>query len=143
MKLANSLAALTLLTSVAAGQSMPLIAQDAWVRAVPGTDMAAAYLTLRNVSAGPVTVTGIGSSIAGRAMIHETRLEGGRSSMRPREQLVVAPGTAVKLEPGGLHVMLHELKKPLTVGQTVPLVVTLAGGQSLQVSAAVRPLNAE
>jgi hypothetical protein len=31
----------------------------------------------------------------------------------------------------------------LTVGQTVPLVITLAGGGTLKVTAAVRPLNAE
>ncbi len=105
--------------------------------------MAAAYLTLQNVSANTVTVTGIESSIAGHAMIHETRVQSGQSSMRPHERLVVPPGSSVKLEPGGLHVMLHDLKKPLTVGQTVPLVVTLAGGATLQVSASVRPLTAE
>jgi copper(I)-binding protein len=49
----------------------------------------------------------------------------------------------VKFEPGGLHVMLHDLKQPLTVGQAVPLVITLAGGGTLQVNAVVRPLSAE
>jgi len=48
-----------------------------------------------------------------------------------------------KFEPGGLHVMLHDLKQPLTVGQSVPLVITLAGGATLKVTAAVRPLSAE
>ena len=76
-------------------------------------------------------------------MIHETRVQGGQSQMRPHEQIVVAPGAMVKLEPGGLHVMLHDLKQPLTVGQSVPLVITLSGGSTLQVTAAVRPLNAE
>ena len=63
--------------------------------------------------------------------------------MRPHEQLTVAPGMTVKFEPGGLHVMLHDLKQPLTVGQNVPLLITLAGGGTLQVTAAVRPLTAE
>jgi hypothetical protein len=63
--------------------------------------------------------------------------------MRPHEQLLVAPGTTLKFEPGGLHVMLHDLKQPLTVGQTVPLLITLAGGGTLQVTATVRPLSAE
>ena len=121
----------------------PLVAQNAWVRATPGAQVAAAYLTLRNVSSSPVTVTGVESPIAGQAMIHETTVQGGQSRMRPHEQLVVAPGTAVKFEPGGLHVMLHDLKQPLTVGQTVPLVITLAGGGTLQVTATVRPLSAE
>jgi periplasmic copper chaperone A len=136
-------ACLGLLVSVAGAQAPGLVAQDAWVRATPGTDMAAAYLTLRNVSTNPITVTGVQSPVAGMAMIHETKIQGGQSQMRPHEQLVVAPGKTVKLEPGGLHVMLHDLKQPLMVGQNVPLVITLAGGGTLQVTAAVRPLTAE
>jgi periplasmic copper chaperone A len=120
-----------------------LVVQDAWIRATPGTDVAAAYLTLRNPSTSPVTVTGVESPIAGHVMIHETRVQGGQAQMRPHEQIVVAPGATVKLQPGGLHVMLHDLKQPLTVGQSVPLLITLAGGSTVQVTAAVRPLNAE
>ena len=143
MKFTQALAAVTLLTSAAMAQAPPLVAQDAWVRAIPGADMAAAYLTLRNMSRNPVTVTGVQSLIAGHAMIHETSVQGGQSRMRPHEQLVVEPGATVKLEPGGLHVMLHDLKQPLTIGQKVPLVLLLAGGGTVQVTAAVRPLSAE
>jgi periplasmic copper chaperone A len=127
----------------AAPPQTALVAQNAWVRTTPGADVAAAYLTLRNVSTSAVTVTGVESPSAAHAMIHETKVEGGQSKMRPHEQLVVAPGATLKLEPGGLHVMLHDLKQPLTVGQTVPLVFLLAGGGSVQVTAAVRPLGAE
>ncbi len=141
MKFIHSLAALVLLTSVAVGGTPPLVVQDAWIRAVPGADMAAAYLTLRNVTASGVTVTGVESSIAGHAMIHETRVQGGQSSMRPHEQLVVPGGSVVRLEPGGLHVMLHDLKRPLVVGEKVPLVVKFAGGGTVQVTAVVRSLS--
>jgi copper(I)-binding protein len=143
LKFTQALAAVTLLTSAAMAQAPHLVAQDAWVRAIPGADMAAAYLTLRNMSPNPVTVTGVQSPIAGHAMIHETTVQGDQSKMRPHEQLVVEPGATVKLEPGGLHVMLHDLKQPLTIGQKVPLVLLLAGGGTVQVTAAVRPLSAE
>jgi copper(I)-binding protein len=75
-------------------------------------------------------------------MIHETKTESGQSRMRPHEQLVVPPGQTVKLEPGGLHVMLHGLTQPVAVGQSVPLVLLLDGGSKVQVAAVVRPLNA-
>lgn len=148
LKSIAALAAVTLLASLAVAPPLraeppALVAQNAWVRATPGAQVAAAYLTLRNVSSSPVTVTGVESPIAGHAMIHETTVQGGQSRMRPHEQLVVAPGTTVKFEPGGLHVMLHDLKQPLTVGQTVPLVIALAGGGTVQVTALVRPLSAE
>jgi copper(I)-binding protein len=143
-------AALALLASVAAAQTppvlgaKPLVVQDAWVRATPpGADIAAAYMTLRNTGTTPITVTGVESPIAGHAMIHETKVEGGQSKMRPHEQLAIAPGATVKLQPGGLHVMMHDLKQPLTVGEKVPLVIQLSGGGTVEATATVRPLTAE
>jgi copper(I)-binding protein len=119
-----------------------LIVLDAWTRQVPGSDVAAAYLTLRNPTTKPITIVGIESPLAEHAMIHETKTVGGQSQMRPHEQLVVAPGETVKFEPGGLHVMLHGLTRPVAVGQSVPLVLLLADGGKVQVAAVVRPLTA-
>jgi len=116
---------------------------DAWVRAVPGSAVAAAYMTLHNSGTQPLWVSGVRTALAGHAMIHETRLEDGRSTMRPHEPLMVAPGASVKLEPGGLHVMLEMLAHPLAVGEQVPLELLLEGGGSVAVSAPVRPLSAE
>jgi copper(I)-binding protein len=121
----------------------PLVVQDAWVRTTPGADIAAAYMTLRNAGTAPITVTGVESPIAGHAMIHETKVEGGQSKMRPHEQLAIAPGATVKLQPGGLHVMMHDLKRPLAVGEKVPLVIQLSGGGTIEATATVRPLTAE
>jgi copper(I)-binding protein len=120
-----------------------LVVEDAWVRATPGADIAAAYMTLRNTGKASITVTGVESPVAGHAMIHETKVEGGQSKMRPHEQLVIAPGATVKLQPGGLHVMLPDLKQPLTVGDKVPLVIQLSGSATVAATAVVRPLSAE
>ena len=132
-----------LATLVASAQTPALVVQNAWTRLTPGTDVAAVYLTLRNVSARPVIVIAVQSPIASQAMIHETKTESGQSRMRPHEQLVIAPGQTVKLEPGGLHVMLHGLTHPVTAGQSLPLVLLLDDGGTVQVAALVRPLNAQ
>jgi periplasmic copper chaperone A len=126
----------------AMAQAPALIVLDAWTRQVPGSDVAAAYLTLRNPTTQPITIVGIESPLAELAMIHETKTVGGQSQMRPHEQLVVTPGQTVKFEPGGLHVMLHGLRQPVAVGQSVPLVLLLADGSKVQVAAVVRPLTA-
>jgi copper(I)-binding protein len=120
-----------------------LTASDAWVRAVPGAEVAAAYLTLHNSGSEPVSIIGVRSPLAGMAMIHETRLSGSQSTMRAREELVVAPGETLRLAPEGLHVMLHELSRGLKPGDEVPLVLLLKGGATLAVTARVRPLAAE
>ena len=124
------------------GQAPALIVMDAWIRQVPGSDVAAAYLTLRNPTTRPITLVGIESPLAEHAMIHETKTVAGQSQMRPHEQLLVGPGATIKFEPGGLHVMLHGLKQPVAVGQSVPLVLLLADGGKMQVAAVVRPLTA-
>jgi copper(I)-binding protein len=124
-------------------QTPALIVLDAWTRQVPGSDVAAAYLTLRNPTTRPVTIVSIESPLAEHAMIHETKTVGGQSQMRPHEQLVIAPGQTVKFEPGGLHVMLMGLRQPVPVGKSFPLVLLLADGTKVQVAAVVRPLSAQ
>ena len=132
-----------LLIPAARGAAPPLTVTDAWVRAAPGSDVAAAYMTLRNDGRAVLRIVGVHSSLAAQAMIHETRLENGRSIMRAHEPLEVAPGQSVHLAPGGLHVMLHGLAHPLAVGEQVPLELLLEGGARVALSARVRPLNAE
>lgn len=127
----------------ALAQHADLVATDAWVRVTPGSDVAAAYVTLRNPGKKAVTVVSVDCPIASMAMIHETTVQGGVSRMRPHEQLIIPPGATVKLEPEGLHIMLHSLTKSLAPGASVPLVLRLADGTSLQLAALVRPLNAQ
>lgn len=136
---------LTLLVcaSLARAQSATLSAQDAWVRAVPGSDVAAAYLTLHNNSTQALVITRVRSPVARQAMIHESRVVGGRSTMRPREPLRVAAGETVRFAPDGLHIMLTGLKSKLTPGEQVPLVLELEGGTSVAVTAQVRALGSD
>ena len=125
----------------AAAPPPALSAQDAWVRATPGVEVAAAYLTLHNGGTQPVVVNGVTSPAAGAAMIHESSLVNGQSTMRAHEPLRLGAGETVHFAPGGLHIMLHMLKRPLAAGDEVPLVLLLAGGGSLTVTARVRALG--
>jgi hypothetical protein len=138
--LAAGLAALAL---AAAAAAPALTAADAWIRATPGADVAAAYLTLTNTGTTPVTVIGARSSAAAMAMIHESQLIGTQSTMRPRETLTLAPRQTLRFAPGGLHVMLHGLTRPLKPGDEVTLVLLLKDGGTLEVVAHVRPLGEE
>jgi len=125
---------------IAAAQPSALSAQDAWIRATPGVDVAAVYLTLHNSGTQPVVVSGVRSPAAGVAMIHMTAMVNGQSTMRAHESLRIAPGETVRFAPGGLHIMLH-LAHPLAAGDEVPLVLLLENGGSLSVVARVRALG--
>ena len=134
---------LTLLIPALSAAAPPpaLSAQDAWVRATPGVEVAAAYLTLHNGGTQPVVVNGVTSPAAGAAMIHESSLVNGQSTMRAHEPLRIAAGETVRFAPEGLHIMLHMLNRPLAAGDEVPLVLRLEGGGSLTVTARVRALG--
>jgi periplasmic copper chaperone A len=133
---------LALLVCAATGAQPPaLSAQQAWIRAIPGADVASAYLTLHNAAAQPVVVSGVRCDCAREAMIHESRIVNGQSTMRAREQLTIAPGQTLQLAPGGLHIMLMGLSRALKAGDSVALVLTLGDGTTLDVSARVRALG--
>jgi periplasmic copper chaperone A len=124
-------------------QPPALSAQDAWIRATPGSDVAAAYLTLHNGGTQTLVVVGVRSPRAQMAMIHETKVVNGRSRMEPREPLSVRAGETLRFAPGGLHIMLHGLTHPLAPGEEVPLVLLLKGDASIAVTARVRPLGSD
>ena len=127
--------------TIALAAPQPLTAQDAWIRATPGSDVAAAYLTLHNTGTQAVSIVGVRCACAEHAMIHQTTVSNGQSTMRPREPLPVAAGATVRFAPGGLHIMLHGLTRALTPGGEVPLELLLDGGGSLSVRARVRALG--
>ncbi len=143
MKIPSLALALWVCVAAAVAQTPTLTVISAWVRMAPGSDVASAYLTLRNDGNKPLTIIGIESPVAAHAMVHETKIEGGVSRMRPRDQITVAPGKTVKFEPGGLHIMLHGVTQTLAVGQSVPLVLQFSDGVSMHLNATVRPLTAE
>jgi periplasmic copper chaperone A len=137
------LALLACAVALAQTPAPALSAQDAWIRATPGSDVAAAYLVLHNAGTHPVVVVGVSSPAASMAMIHETTLTNGMSSMRPHERLRVNPGETVRLAPGGLHIMLQGLNRTLAPEDEIALVLQLEGGGTLAVTARVRPLSQE
>jgi hypothetical protein len=134
-----------LLAALPAAHAAPpdIAVTDAWIRAIPGSAVAAAYFDAHNNGSQPLTIVGIRSSAAASAMIHETTMAGTRSLMRAHEQLTLPPGQTVHLSPGGMHVMLTDLKQPLKPGDEVQLLLLFQDGTSRAITARVRPLEAQ
>lgn len=94
--------------------------RGAWARPTPpAAEVAAAYLEIRSRTAD--RLLGVTTPAARRAEIHSTSMQDGVMEMRHVEALAIPAGTTVVLKPGGLHVMLFGLQKPLAVGQRLPL----------------------
>jgi copper(I)-binding protein len=62
----------------------------------------------------------------------------GMMTMRPVEKVEIPADSTVKLEPGGLHVMLLDLKKDLVVGDTVEVTLTFSAAGEKTLTAEVK-----
>lgn len=108
-----------------AAASAEVVIEAGYVRAMPpGVPNSAAFMTLRNSGDADVVIDGGSSDVAGRVEIHNHVHEHGMMSMRRVDKLVVPAGASVVLEPGGFHLMLFEMRKPLKPGDTVNLVLS-------------------
>src|SRR5262245_18753478 len=73
-----------------------------WTRATPkGSQVAGAYMVIRNKGSEPERLVGGSSEVAGRVEVHKMEMEGGVAKMRPVEGgLEIKPGESVELKPG-------------------------------------------
>lgn len=111
---------------------------DAWARPTLGQARnGAAYMTISTTGAADRLV-GASAPVAGKTELHTMTMNNNVMQMRPVDAIQVAPGTEVKLQPGGLHVMLLDLKSPLKQGDKFPLTLKFERGGEIQVQVEVR-----
>ena len=103
----------------AAYKMLPAV-EGAWVRAaVPGQQSTGAYM--RITAKEPMQLVGASTPVAAIADVHEMKMEGDVMHMRPAGTIALPAGKTLELKPGGYHLMLQDLKKPLEKGSTVPV----------------------
>jgi copper(I)-binding protein len=118
-----------------------LVIGHPWSRpTASGIPTGVAYLSITNKGPREDTLIAAHTPAATRVEFHRTSIESGMARMRPASALVVAPNATITAEPGGLHLMLVELKTPLVEGTSVPLVLTFksAGDVTVQLKVEAR-----
>ncbi len=119
---------------------------DAWVRAtVPQQKATGMFAHITSAQGGRLVA--VSSPLAGIAEVHEMAMVGNVMRMRALPAGLELPaGKAVKLEPGGYHVMLMELKQQVKEGASVPVTLVVEGKdgrrETLELEVPVRALNA-
>ncbi len=90
----------------------------AFARATPqGAKVGGAYVSILNSGTEADRLVSFRTEQAGRSEVHEMKMDNGIMTMRALDQgLVIAPGARVDLKPGGNHLMLMDLKQPLSQG---------------------------
>jgi len=148
-------------TTSTAGLDGGVTVTDAWARNSPMmAGDGAAYLVLRGGDTDDELVgASVPTDVASSVELHETTtsggvadgmgdgmddgmegMHGGMGMMRMQEvdAIAVPAGAMVELKPGGLHLMLVDLAKPLMAGETFTVTLSFASGETLPVPVEVR-----
>ena len=119
--------------------------KDAWVRGtVPAQKSTGAFMTL--TSTEDAKIVAASSPVAKKTEIHTSMMMNGVNMMHSADAIALPAGKPVELKSGGYHVMLMDLVRPVTPGETVPITFTVVGKDGkrtqVEVKAEVRPLGA-
>ena len=129
--------------------SLPVLAdvavKDSWVLGTtPAQKATGAFMEITSTESA--ALLSAASPVAGVVEIHTMKMEDGVMKMRAIPKLDLPAGKAVKLAPGGNHVMLMDLKQQLKKGDVVPITLKVEGKdkkvQTLEIKAEVRDLAA-
>jgi copper(I)-binding protein len=112
---------------------------------VPGQAVGVAYLTI--ASAVPVALVRVETDAAKQVQLHNMRMNQGVMEMREHKELKIAANEVLALAPGGMHLMLLGLKKPLKAGEKISLAFTFVDKTHTEVTSTIdvpiRPIGHE
>lgn len=111
---------------------------------IDGSNISAAFGTLSNTSEQPIALQKviIKGKIKGVAELHQTTNDNGMMKMLPVDSITIPAKQSVELAPGGLHIMLINLAKPLEAGKTIALKLTFDDGTTLDLQVPIQARQA-
>lgn len=128
----------TALLLSACGAEKGIEVHEVWMRPVAKGENGAVYFVMHNHAREADELTGASSDSAVAAELHESKMNGDVMEMRPLESVPLEAFAEVKFEPGGLHLMLVDLKKDLKVGDELELTLHFKNFEDINVRVPVR-----
>ena len=124
-------------------RSGAIVVRDGWARATTAAATAGgAFITVANTGAAADKLVSAATEIAERAELHVTVETDGLMKMREVDGGILLPaGQVVAFRPGGYHVMLMGLKRPLVAGESFPLALTFERAGPVRIEIEVKPAN--
>ena len=116
--------------------------EQPWARAAAQGGVGGAFMRIENHGAAADRLVSATSPVARAVELHATVRDGDVMRMRPVDVVEVPAHGAVQLQPGGLHVMLIGLNRPLAQGEQVPLTLTFERAGQVPVSLHVQAAGA-
>ena len=114
-----------------------------WSRATPGAmRIGAGYMKITNAGEAADHLLQASSDIAERVELHRSTLEDGIAKMRPLDRIEIPARGTAELMPGGVHMMLVNLSKPLKAGDRFGATLTFERAGPVSVEFIVQGLGA-
>lgn len=114
-----------------------------WSRATStGAKVGASYLEIRNTGAQADRLLGASTAVAKRVEMHVTQHEGGVARMRQVQSFEIPAGGRVDLQPGGAHLMLVDIARPLAKGERFAMRLRFERAGEVEVQVEVQDLGA-
>lgn len=99
-------------------------------------------MTLMNEGGQPDVLLNAETDVAEVVELHETKMDGDVMKMGPISSIEVPAGGSVNLEPGGKHIMLINLKQPLTPGEKIKLILNFEKSGQKTIEVEIREMGA-
>ena len=143
-------------TDTTAAATAGVVIEGAWARtSAAGADMGAAYMSITSAIDDRLTDVKVDPAVAEMAQIHEVVMAGGdmtsdntmmssdstaapEMTMQEVDEIALNAGEKVELKPGGYHIMLMKLAKPLESGSTISITLVFANAGEKVVEVPVR-----
>ncbi len=97
-------------------------------------ESSAVYMQIDNSGASAVAIAAANTAAAHQVEFHRSVIVDDIASMEAVETLVIPAGERLELRPGGLHIMLRQLKTDLKLGSSINLQLELTTGEMIQLS---------
>jgi hypothetical protein len=121
----------------------PITLSNVFARATPGgAKVGAAYFKIRNTGDSPMALSTLRGDVAQRIELHSMELADGMMRMRPLDYILIPGGGTVSLKPGGDHVMMMGLSRPLIEGESFPLTLQFDTGLEINLTVPIGPVGA-
>lgn len=116
--------------------------QQPWTRAAGQGATGAGFMAVSNRGAAADRLLSAASPAARSMEMHTMIRDGDAMRMRPVDAIEIPAGQTVALRPGGLHLMLVGLSRPLREGEAVPVTLRFERAGEVQVTMSVQAAGA-
>lgn|GEM_PF-926716 len=106
-------------------------------------DVSAAYMHIENTADQPDVLLSATTDVSDDAQIHQTTVDAsGVAKMEHMEGGIEIPAQgSIDLAPGGYHIMMMNLKRPLAMGETIHLTLSFQSGVTISFDVPVMPIG--